>query len=96
MSLFLNFEECKKLTVLILDDFLEEGHPSRTLVLKRAEYEDKADRPSKDKCYMLVAELKGTLWLCEDAVDMGFHQYLERKVIEKRIYLEYMEANEDE
>ncbi len=96
MALFRDFDECKKLAVLILDDFLEESHPDYQRVVERIRYEETSGRTSNGQCYMVLTKLKQALWNNNIAVDIGFHAYLERKVIEKRFIIEYMEVNEDE
>ena len=96
MALFRDFDECKKLAVLILDDFLEESHPDYKRVVNRIRYEETSGRDDKGKCYMVVSRLKQALWNNNIAVDIGFHAYLERKVVEKRFIIEYTEVNKDE
>jgi len=96
MALFRDFDECKKLAVLILDDFLEESNPDYIGVVEKIRYEETSGRESRGKCYMVVSRLKQALWQSPMAVDIGFHAYLERKVVEKRFIIGYKEVNEDE
>jgi|14_taG_2_1085336.scaffolds.fasta_scaffold00085_37 hypothetical protein len=96
MALFRDFDECKKLAVLILDDFLEESHPDYQRVVERIRYEETSGRTSKAQCYMVITKIKQALWNSNIAVEIGFHAYLERKVVQKRFILEYQEANKDE
>jgi hypothetical protein len=96
MALFLDFDECKELAVLILNDFLEESHPDYKRVIDRIRYEETSGRDDKGKCYMVISRIKQALWNQNIAVDMGFHAYLERKVVEKRFIIGYKEMNEDE
>lgn len=96
MALFRDFDECKKLAVLILDDFLEESHPDYIRVVEKIHYEETSGRDSKGKCYMVISRLKQALWNSNIAVDIGFHAYLERKVVEKRFIVEYKEVNKNE
>tara|TARA_R110001606_G_scaffold395303_1_gene567428 strand:- start:752 stop:1036 length:285 start_codon:yes stop_codon:yes gene_type:complete len=93
MPLFRDFNECKKIAVLILLDFLEEGHPLVKELLDRIKYEESSERKNKGKCYMVTTKLKKALWHNEEAVSMGFDVYLRRIVESKRFEIDYKEAN---
>jgi len=92
MPLFRNFEECKRIVSLMLEDFTEEG---RLNIENTILYCQQLDSDA-DKKFALTRSVKKQLWDIPKAVDMGFVEYLKERVNHLRILIEYEKVNNDE
>lgn len=85
----LSYDEMKLVCISYMDDFsrINQNRLMRTI--------DSCDLLSseKEKKFLLNSTLNIVLWDFNDAVRMGFHQFLRTKFVERYEAIQYHEAN---
>jgi len=89
MKLFKNYEEYLNIIITMMRDFSDESHKRIGLAINVCS----SLRDDREKIYRLNTSFKNCLWEKEEAITIGFYQYIEREYIKTRDILNYHEAN---
>jgi hypothetical protein len=88
-KLFRNYEECLSIIITIIKDFEKSQQYRIGLAINVCD----SLTEDKDKIFRLYTPFRELLWEIPEAVSLGFHQYMEKKVPEIREILGYHNEN---
>lgn len=89
MKLFKNYEEYLNTLITMIRDFSDESHKRIKLAINVCS----SLQDDKEKIYRLNTSFKECLWEKEEAITMGFHQYIEKHYTNTKNMLAYHEVN---
>ena len=89
MKLFKNYEEYLTTLITMIRDFSEESHKRIRLAINVCS----SLHDDREKIYRLNTSFKECLWEKDEAIIMGFHQYIEKEYKKTRGILEYHDEN---